>query len=695
MLPRNFGNWKFERNLGSGAFGRVELWKNSFTNKKIAIKKCMLPKNTITPRQIERWKNEIENMKAFNHPNIVKSEMIPAEMEFDSPVLCMEFCNKGDLRKLLNEPENTCGLIQKDALTVMKDISSALKYLHYQKITHRDLKPENIVLHMKDEHIIYKLIDLGYAKELGNQSTTASFVGTFNYVAPELFYKKKYTRSVDYWSLGILFFEVWTGYKPFIPFNENLRNWIKNMEEKKYKDICAKEVADGIKFFDHIIYPHDISECILGMMIDWFQVVLQWDHRQRGKRPNCEDIVVFPLLKNIFPWKIVNIFSVPTYTNIVYHIRGRSTFTELQKWVEQKTHIPSAEQLIANALGQVYNESVNPDELLSQCEPDSTLYVYKSDSLQVISCDDESKIPEILDLMLINPNEIRDGSLLRQCYTALIFIMRREMMSFRNFVLAIATKFDIISEKFILLHNNVAQALCDVETLYNCIVGSVNMMDLKVDLIGSMRTLHERVDDLHNTLSQIKVNIDNSGSLQSEIKMYLISEKFSQIQQDYRAKYEELLAKFSDFESEKTCTSDYIIQHVAALSDFLGSFEDQKAAMFEESEIAAMARQIEYFGTIVHTSSENINTIMPSISSYNAQYTELFSQMNQSISTTMDSDTDIIPPTTSNPETIPGVNDDIEIRNDIFLRTAFGNYLQEIRHSLQNLSMDDDVWQLP
>ena len=61
----------------------------------------MLPKNTITPRQMERWQQEIENMKNFKHPNIVKSELVPKEMIFDSPVLCMEFCNKGDLRKVL------------------------------------------------------------------------------------------------------------------------------------------------------------------------------------------------------------------------------------------------------------------------------------------------------------------------------------------------------------------------------------------------------------------------------------------------------------------------------------------------------------------------------------------------------------------------------------------------------------------
>lgn len=74
--------------------------------------------------------------------------------------------------------------------------------------------------------MIYKLIDLGYAKELGSATASASLVGTFSYVAPELFWKGKYTCSVDYWSLGIVFFEILTGYKPFAPYRDNLADWL-------------------------------------------------------------------------------------------------------------------------------------------------------------------------------------------------------------------------------------------------------------------------------------------------------------------------------------------------------------------------------------------------------------------------------------------------------------------------------------
>lgn len=78
-----------------------------FTNKIIiiilAIKKCRWDYSALTSVQQRRWSNEIDIMKRLKHPNIVKTELLPFELssvEKDLPILCMEYCKKGNLRKV-------------------------------------------------------------------------------------------------------------------------------------------------------------------------------------------------------------------------------------------------------------------------------------------------------------------------------------------------------------------------------------------------------------------------------------------------------------------------------------------------------------------------------------------------------------------------------------------------------------------
>lgn len=69
-----------------------------------------------------------------------------------------------------------------------------------------------------------QLTDLGYAKSLDRNSLQASLVGTIEYVAPELFLSDKYSCTVDYWSFGIIAFEIVTGIRPFVP-HMSLAQW--------------------------------------------------------------------------------------------------------------------------------------------------------------------------------------------------------------------------------------------------------------------------------------------------------------------------------------------------------------------------------------------------------------------------------------------------------------------------------------
>ncbi|CAF87433.1 unnamed protein product [Tetraodon nigroviridis] len=165
------------------------------TNEKLAVKMCRLD---LTPKNKDRWSREIQIMKKsesflyffpvfiatvscfelgrreerqmlrLNHINVVTARDVPEEMKHislnDLPLLAMEYCSRGDLRKMLSKPENCCGLKESEVLSLLNDVGSGIQYLHKNKIIHRDLKPENIVLQDISGKLVHKIIDLGTLK---------------------------------------------------------------------------------------------------------------------------------------------------------------------------------------------------------------------------------------------------------------------------------------------------------------------------------------------------------------------------------------------------------------------------------------------------------------------------------------------------------------------------------------------------
>ncbi|KAM9810554.1 inhibitor of nuclear factor kappa-B kinase subunit beta [Neosynchiropus ocellatus] len=366
--PQSCGSWELKERLGNGGFGNVSKWQNKDTEEEIAIKQC---RQELSSRNKERWCLEIQIMKRLNHVNVVAAREVPEGMQKlvatnDLPLLAMEYCQGGDLRKYLNLLENCCGIREGSVLILLLDISSALTYLHKNRIIHRDLKPENIVLQQGEKRLIHKIIDLGYAKELDSSSLCVSFVGTLQYLAPELIEKQQYTITVDYWSFGTLVFECITGFRPFLPTWPPVL-WHNKLRCKQDNDIVVYEDLSGVvRFSEHIPQPNNLNSLLLEKLEKWLQLMLKWSPKARGKDPNAPSSSCFAQLDVILQLKLVHVLNMMSAKILTYSISDTETVADLQLRIEKDTNIPVASQELLLEAGL----ALEPQGLASQCAVD-------------------------------------------------------------------------------------------------------------------------------------------------------------------------------------------------------------------------------------------------------------------------------------------------------------------------------------
>ena len=225
---------KFIEKIDCGAFGTVLHVFDKKLDKNIAVK--VISKIKRSPSYINKVKEEISELKKLNHPNIVK---FYGFLEANNQLLVkMEFIKHGTLKNWMKNKEK---ISEEEASIILKNILSAIEYLHSKQICHRDLKPENIMLSRENDLNSIKIVDFGLSTQNLNKLINNDYCGTYIYMAPELIEKKLYFISVDIWSIGILMFMLLNkGKHPFYnkgDKREVVANKIKNGKLNFYEKI--------------------------------------------------------------------------------------------------------------------------------------------------------------------------------------------------------------------------------------------------------------------------------------------------------------------------------------------------------------------------------------------------------------------------------------------------------------------------
>ncbi|KAF9245341.1 kinase-like domain-containing protein [Melanogaster broomeanus] len=194
------------RCVGKGAFGKVRMVQHKQTREIYALKyinkaKCLKMKAVANIIQERRLLEEID------HPFVVNLRY--AFQDDENCFFVLDLMLGGDLRfhleRLGSLPEDTVRFY-------VAELSSALAFLHENRIMHRDLKPDNILL---DEHGHAHLTDFNIAVHYSERRLLTGVAGSMAYMAPEILTKRGYTYTIDWWSLGVCAYELLFGRRPF------------------------------------------------------------------------------------------------------------------------------------------------------------------------------------------------------------------------------------------------------------------------------------------------------------------------------------------------------------------------------------------------------------------------------------------------------------------------------------------------
>ncbi|MFH1893104.1 MAG: serine/threonine-protein kinase [Candidatus Zixiibacteriota bacterium] len=219
-IPSSFGRYTVTGKLGKGAMGTVYKGMDPAIDRPVALKTILLDRiadESEIDELRERLTREAKAAGSLSHPNIVT--IYDVGQDGDTQYIAMEYLEGHTLEQIINRQlEFNFRLAAK----IVFQICSALSYAHRHGIVHRDIKPANIMV-MENFHV--KVMDFGIARfESSSLTQTGIAMGTPNYISPEQLKGEEVTLSSDIFSLGVVFYEMLAGRKPFV--GDNISNLI-------------------------------------------------------------------------------------------------------------------------------------------------------------------------------------------------------------------------------------------------------------------------------------------------------------------------------------------------------------------------------------------------------------------------------------------------------------------------------------
>ncbi|KAK2582151.1 hypothetical protein KPH14_004511 [Odynerus spinipes] len=229
-----------EEALGDGSFSVCRRCRHRKTAQEFAVK--------IVSRRMDCGREASLLRSCQGHPNVVK--LLEVHQDRAHTYLVMELLSGGEL---LRRPRP---FTEQHASRVMRQLASAVRFMHSRGVVHRDLKPENIVFAHEGEDSPVKVVDFGFARIKRGCEALHTPCFTLPYAAPEVVARQGYDQSCDLWSLGAILYSILSGSSPFRTGTPDLASRIRsgeiNFDGDNWCHVSplAKQVVKGLLTVD-------------------------------------------------------------------------------------------------------------------------------------------------------------------------------------------------------------------------------------------------------------------------------------------------------------------------------------------------------------------------------------------------------------------------------------------------------------